>query len=78
MEFPYEPVENYCDPNDLKPLELDDDEGEDENPYDYFDNTYAENGYEDYEYEKPELGGFDDLRPFGSFSDGYGWDDGFL
>ena len=77
MYSPYGPDEHYCDPNDLKPLEFDDDEEEDEDPYDFFEDPYAEDAYED-DYEEPGLGGFDDLRPFGSFSDGYGWDDGYL
>lgn len=76
MDSPYEPVEHYCDPNDLKPLDFDDDEYEDENPYDYFENPYEDDASEDY--EEPGLGGFDDLKPFGSFSDGLGWDDGYL
>ena len=37
---------------------------------------YTNDAFEE-EYEEPGLGGFDDLRPFGSFSDGYGWDDAF-
>ena len=38
---------------------------------------YDEAGYDDYEdeFEEPGLAGWDDLRPFGSFDDGFGWDE---
>lgn len=57
--------------NSLKPLEWDDEVYEDE---DDFVDPYAQEEYEE-EYEEPGLGGFDDLKPFGSFDDGLGWDD---
>lgn len=71
MNFLYEPIEDK-DPYGLKPLNLEDEELDEELEDAY---VYAEELYEEEAYEEPGLGGFDDLRPFGSFSDGFGWDD---
>ncbi len=62
-------------PTGFEPLDLDDEDYDDE---DDFYSYEVEEEYEDEEdYEEPGLAGFDDLRPFGSFDDGYGWDDSF-
>ena len=73
-EFMYGPIDTP-EPIGFEPLDLDD---EDYNDEDDFYGYEVEEEYEDEEdYEEPGLAGFDDLRPFGSFDDGYGWDDSF-
>ena len=77
MSFPYGPFDRDEEPDGLPPLIVDDDdeEYEDEDPYDYYDDPYADDDYIEYEDEEQGLGGFDDLKPFGSFNDGFGWQD---
>ena len=74
MDFMYDPIDTP-EPTGFEPLELDDEDYEDE------DDSYGYEAVEEYvddEYDdEPGLGGFDDLRPFGSFDDGFGWDDSF-
>ena len=73
-EFMYGPIDTP-EPTGFEALDLDD---EDYNDEDDFYGYEVEEEYEDEEdYEEPGLAGFDDLRPFGSFDDGYGWDDSF-
>lgn len=73
-EFMYGPIDTP-EPTGFEPLDLDE---EDYNDEDDFYGYEVEEEYEDEEdYEEPGLAGFDDLRPFGSFDDGYGWDDSF-
>ena len=72
MDYLYEPMDDSRAPAGFEPLEWDDEECEDD---DCFDDPYAEEVYEEYEEEEYGLGGFDDLKPFGSFNDGVGWDD---
>lgn len=65
-------------PDDFGPLDLDGDEYDDEEDEDEDDDevfVYVDDSYEEEDDEGWELGGFDDLKPFGSFDDGYGWDD---
>ncbi|MBO4352165.1 MAG: hypothetical protein J5818_01580 [Eggerthellaceae bacterium] len=73
MDSLYEPLE-MNEPTGFEPLEWDD-EVYDEDEYGYADDPYTTAESEEDEYEEPGLGGWDDLRPFGSFSDGFGWDD---
>lgn len=79
MEFLYEPIDDSKMPTGFEPLDLDDEEfEEDDDPYSYFEDPYAQQEDEDEdEDEDEELGlmGWDDLKPFGSFDDGFGWDD---
>lgn len=92
MDFAYGPIETDNEPDGFGPLDLDEEEyeeafedgalgdeleDEDEDPYEYFVEPY-EDEYEEEEFEDPGLGGFDDLKPFGSFDSGMGWDDPFL
>lgn len=73
-DFMYGPID-IPEPTGLEPLDLDDEDyGDEDDSYSY----EVEEEYQDEEYyEEPGLAGFDDLRPFGSFDDGYGWDDSF-
>jgi len=73
MDFLYEPNE-MKEPTGLEPLEWDDEVYEDDDD----DLPYDEDDYEDEDYDEPGLAGFDDLMPFGSFDDGFGWEDGYL
>lgn len=75
MDFLYDPLEIDNERNDLKPLVFDDEEDDIEDYYSYDD--ASDNAYDAFveEYEEPGLGGFDDLKPFGSFNNGFGWDD---
>lgn len=75
VEFMYGPIEDDGRRYDLEPLEFDDEEDEDAFGDDDDYNIDAGDGDDDEEYEEPGLAGWDDLRPFGSFSDGYGWDE---
>ena len=82
MNISSEPFENDYEPDGFEPLDLDDNEDEDEDPYAYED-PYEDDGYAEYEDDGSGLGGFDDLKPFGSFNDDsgwldHGWDDGFF
>ena len=60
-------------PTGFEPLEWDNEEYDEDDGY--IDDPFAAMEYEEEEYEEPGLGGWDDLRPFGSFSNGFGWDD---
>lgn len=61
-----------CDPNDLKPLEWDDEEIEDDDIV-FVDIVYEEE--DDEEEEDRGFGGWDDLKPFTSFDDESAWGD---
>ena len=72
MTFYIDPVEEIPEPTGLEPLEWDDsEEDEDTQCYD----LQEEDEFDEDEFEDSGLAGFDDLRPFGSFDDGFGWDD---
>lgn len=75
VDFMYGPIEDDGRRYDLEPLEFDVEE--DEGAFGDDGDCYidADDGDDDEEYEEPGLAGWDDLRPFGSFSDGYGWDE---
>lgn len=74
VDFMYGPIEDDDRRFDLEPLEFDDEE--DEGAFIDDDEPDVDNDVDyDDEYEEPGLAGWDDLRPFGSFSDGYGWDE---
>jgi len=71
MDFAYGPIDTP-EPTGFEPLDLDDEDFVDED-----DSYYSEivEEYEDEEFdEEPGLPGFDDLMPFGSFDDGFGWE----
>ena len=71
MDFAYGPID-IPEPTGFEPLDLDDEDFVDED-----DSYYSEvvEEYEDEEFdEEPGLPGFDDLMPFGSFDDGFGWE----
>nr|AHF24237.1 hypothetical protein [uncultured bacterium Contig224] len=70
MDFMYGPIDTP-EPTGLEPLEWDDE------VYDDDDDIYYEEpeDEEEEDYEEPGLAGWDDLKPFGSFDDGFGWDD---
>lgn len=70
MDFAYGPIDTP-EPTGLEPLPIDDEDVFEEEDED----IYEEEQYEDEDYDEPGLAGFDDLRPFGSFDDGFGWDD---
>lgn len=81
VDFMYGPIEDDDRRYDLEPLALDDEEDEDafendDGPYEDAGNDDYDDDYED-DYEGLGLAGWDDLRPFGSFDDGFGWDDPF-
>ena len=78
MDYLDGPLDTDYVPTGFEPLDLDDEEYDNEDEYGY-DDAYgnADDSYDD-EFDEPELKGFDDLRPFGSFSDGFGWDDGLF
>lgn len=72
-DFMYGPID-IPEPTGFEPLDLDDEDYDEDDSYSY----ESEEEYEDEDYfEEPGLAGFDDLRPFGSFDDGFGWDDSF-
>ena len=73
VDYMYGPIEDDGRRYDLEPLEFDDEE--DEDAFEDDDEPYDDAGYDDYEdeFEEPGLAGWDDLRPFGSFDDGFGW-----
>ena len=75
VDYMYGPIEDDGRRYDLEPLEFDDEE--DEDAFEDDDEPYDDAGYDDYEdeFEEPGLVGWDDLRPFGSFDDGFGWDE---
>ena len=77
VDYMYGPIEDDGRRYDLEPLEFDDEE--DEDAFEDDDEPYDDAGYDDYEdeFEEPGLAGWDDLRPFGSFDDGFGWEDSF-
>ena len=72
MDFLYDPIDAK-EPTGFEPLEWDDNVYEDDDDALFFDNSIEEE-----EYDEPGLPGFDDLKPFGSFDDGFGWEDGYL
>ena len=85
MDFAYGPMEPDNDPYGLKPLDLDDEddeEFEDDDSDIFFIDPYEDGDDDEDEEEEefidPRFGGYDDLKPFGSFDDGFGWDEGFL
>ena len=73
MDYLNEPEDPMREPTGFEPLEWDDEEYEDE--YGYDDDSYTQDEYEEEEYDQQGLAGWDNLRPFGSFNDGFGWDD---
>lgn len=77
MDFLYEPTDMPSEPSGFEPLFPEDEEFEDEDEYVYEDIVYEEEDDED-EFIDPSFGGWDDLKPFGSFDGGYGWDEGWL
>ena len=80
-DFMYGPMEDDDRRYDLEPLAFDDEEDEGAFGYDDEGEPYDDAGFDDYEdeddYGEPGLAGWDDLKPFGSFDDGFGWDDAF-
>ena len=75
MDFAYGPIDTP-EPTGLEPLDFDED---DEGFLDEDDGAFCfDGGYDDEDdFEEPGLASWDDLRPFGSFDDGFGWDEGF-